>query len=197
MPHAQAQCMDDWELEQMSLSNSHSHFRDDSGEEAADLGIIVADVMLYSVAGVSVFFAISSIWGGEFNPMNWEWNAVDWMLLGPGIGLWLCSQSINDFKRLLPIWVRAMLGMQMTPKDVADMSESAVSRRAFTLLLAGLLAGIVAWRFSSIEHGLENRTGIPFEYVVGVLAVALFGLGLMWKKLARKESGVVNLHDRY
>ena len=197
MPYAQAQCMDDWELEQMSLSNSHSHFRDDSGEEAADLGIIVADVMLYSVAGVSVFFAISSIWGGEFNPMGWEWNAVDWMLLGPGIGLWLCSQSINDFKRLLPIWVRAMLGMQMTPKDVADMSESAVSRRAFTLLLAGLLAGIVAWRFSSIEHGLENRTGIPFEYVVGVLAIELFGLGLMWKKLARKESGVVNLHDRY
>lgn len=197
MPHAQAQCMDDWELEQMSISHSHSHFRDDSGEEAADLGIIVADVMLYSVAGISIFFAISSIWGGEFNPLEWEWTAVDWMLLGPGIGLWLCSQSINDFKRLLPLWVRAMMGMQMTPKDVADMSESAVSRRVLTLLLAGLLAGIAAWRFSTIEHGLENRTGVPFEYVVGVLALALFGLGLMWKKLASKESGVVNLHDRY
>lgn len=188
--------MNDWELEQMSLSHSHSHFRDDSGEEAADLGIIVADVMLYSVAGVSVFFAISSIWQSEFNPLNWLWGEVDWWLLGPGIGLWLCSQSINDFKRLLPLWLRAMLGMQMTPKDVADMSESAVRRRSNTLLLAGLLAGTVAWRFSTIEHGLENRTGIPFEYVVGVLAVALFLLGLMWKKLAGKETGVVNMYDR-
>ena len=189
--------MDDWQLEQMAMTDSSSHFRDDSGEESADLGMIIADVMLYSIAGVSIFFAISSIWGGEFNPIDWDWTSIDWLLFGPGIGLWLCSQSINDFKRLLPMWLRAVLGMEMTPKDMADMSKSAVNRRVYTLFLAAILAGIVAWRFSSINHGLENRTGVPFEYVVGVLATGLLILAIMWKRLAGKESGIVSFHDRY
>ena len=189
--------MDDWQLEQMAMTDSSSHFRDDSGEESADLGMIIADVMLYSIAGVSIFFAISSIWGGEFNPMNWDWTNIDWLLFGPGIGLWLCSQSINDFKRLLPMWLRAVLGMEMTPKDMADMSKSAVNRRVYTLFFAAILAAIVAWRFSSINHGLENRNGVPFEYVVGVLATGLLILAIMWKRLAGKESGIVSFHDRY
>ncbi len=101
--------------------------------------------------------------------MNWEWSAVDWMLLGPGIGLWLCSQSINDFKRLLPLWVRAMLGMQMTPKDVADMSESAVSRRAFTLFWQvfslELLLGDSAPLNMALRIAPESRLSMWLEFL--------------------------------
>lgn len=186
--------MYDDDLERFALQGSQQHFRDDAGEASADNALLFSDAMLYMVAGVSILFALSHIWGDDLNPAKWAWADVDAVLLGAGVGLWVCSQSLNDFKRILPLWLKMMLRMKLGPSKFADQRPSARRRRAWTMMLAAGLALASAWRFSTPDLQVESRVGVPFEYVLAGVAVLMLLVGLHWLRLARRGPNVVNLH---
>ncbi len=182
--------MDDDILEQMALSSSTQHFRDDSGEEAADNMLLFADILLYMAAGSCIILALSQIWGDSFDPRTWSWGQIDAIMLLAGIGLWLCSQAINNFRRLLPTWLRILLKLPMAPKSIAEQSTEAVKRRGRILLLAAGLAAVGGWRVHIGASDLSGRIGVPFWTVLIGLAVLLALTGLRWIQIAEQETTV-------
>ena len=182
--------MDDDMLEQMALSTSTQHFRDDSGEDTADNMLLFADILLYMAAGSCIILALSAIWGDSLDPRAWTWSQIDILMLIAGVGLWLCSQAINNFRRLLPTWLRILLKLPMAPKSIADQSSEAVKRRGVVLLLASVLACVGGWRVHIGASDLAGRIGVPFWTVLVGLAVLLALTGLRWIQMADQDTTV-------
>ncbi len=182
--------MDSDSLDRMALSASSAHFRDESSEDAADNMLLFADALLSMSAIATVLLALSSIWGSGLDPRQWDWPHTDWILLGCGLTLWLCSQSLNNFKRLLPVWIRAMLGMKMGPSSFVDQSAKARVRRIKTLYVAALICTVAAWRLNVEAPGFESRVGIPFWIVVAALAPLILLVALRWKMLGSRGAQI-------
>tara|TARA_B100001750_G_scaffold246504_1_gene269045 strand:+ start:1879 stop:2433 length:555 start_codon:yes stop_codon:yes gene_type:complete len=170
------------EIESLSLEHSRERFEILEGEKSADLGLLLADAMIYAIGFISVVIAIVDI-ALTINPLDWIWSEGDVILLGCGAALWMCSQSLNDFKRLLPLWLRMALKLGIGPKAFSDQSESGQRRRAATLIIASLLSVIIGWRISNIAENIVTRSGVDFHLVIYAVAIGLLILGMHWFRL--------------
>ena len=115
----------------------------------------------------------------------------DWTMLGSGAALWLCSQSLNDFKRLLPLWLRLALRMTIGPTAWSDQSRRARVRRAVTLLFAAVLSFIIGIEFQSSGESILTRSGIPFHIVIYAVSVGILLLAIHWFRLLGREESIV------
>ena len=180
--------MDD--IEELSLKHSRERFGELHGEASADSGLILADGMLYAIGFIAFLSAIFDISDG-LDPTLWPWGEVDAIMLGCGAALWICSQSLNDFKRLLPLWLRLVLRMKIGPTAWSDQSEAARRRRALTLMLASLLCFSIGWRFHISDESVMTRVGLPFHLVIYLVACGMICLGIHWWRLLGKEEDIV------
>jgi hypothetical protein len=180
--------MDD--LEELSLKHSRERFGELQGEASADSGLILADGMIYAIGFFAVITAVMEIMEG-LNPQGWRWSEVNSALLGCGALLWLCSQSLNDFKRLLPLWLRLALRMTIGPTAWSDQSRSARIRRAATLFLAALLTFVIGLEFQSGGESVITRSGLPFHIVIYTVAIGILLLGVHWFRLLGREESIV------
>jgi len=177
------------EIEELSLEHSRARFEVMEGERSADFGLLLADAMIYAIGFISVIIALADI-ANSINPTEWLWKDGDLVLLACGAALWFCSQSLNDFKRFLPLWLRMALKLGIGPKAFADQSESAQRRRASTLLLSSLLSAVIGWKIGNLDGSIVTRVGIDFHLVIYVVAVGLMLLGAHWFRLIRSESSI-------
>ena len=180
--------MDD--LEELSLKHSRERFGELQGEASADSGLILADGMIYAIGFFAVLTALFEIMQG-LSPKGWNWSEVNWTMLGSGAALWLCSQSLNDFKRLLPLWLRLALRMTIGPTAWSDQSRRARVRRAVTLLLAAALSFIIGIQFQSSGESILTRSGIPFHIVIYAVSVGILLLAIHWFRLLGREESIV------
>ena len=86
--------MDEMELELKARRDSMARFEDQSGRDGADRSLILADALTYAAGATFITAAIDAIESGVID------RRIG-ILLGAGFGLWLCSQSLNNFRRLL------------------------------------------------------------------------------------------------
>ncbi len=170
------------ELEQLSLEQSRARFEKVQGEITANFGLLLADAMIYAIGFISIIIGLSDI-ALSINPTEWLWSEGDLILLWSGLALWVCSQSLNDFKRLLPLWLRMLLKLGIGPKDFSDQSEAAQGRRAATLVIASLLSAIIAWRISVLPDTIATRIGVDFYLVIYVVSAGLLMLAMYWYRL--------------
>ncbi|MDP6742623.1 MAG: hypothetical protein QF807_02660 [Candidatus Thalassarchaeaceae archaeon] len=177
------------EIEQLSLEHSRKRFEMMDGERSADFGLLLADAMIYAIGFISVIIALADI-APSINPTEWLWAEGDLVLLGSGAALWLCSQSLNDFKRLLPLWLRMVLKLGIGPKAFSDQSESAQRRRASTLIVASLLSAVIGWRIANLDGDIITRVGIEFHLVIYAVAVGLLLLSMHWFRLIGSDSTI-------
>ena len=170
------------EIEKLSLEHSRERFEIVEGERSADLGLLLADAMIYAIGFISVVIALTEI-AISINPLEWVWSNGDIILLASGAALWICSQSLNDFKRLLPLWLRMALKMGIGPKAFSDQSESAQRRRAVTLIIGSMLSTIIGWRISNLGENIVTRVGVEFHLVIYAVAAGLLLLGMHWFRI--------------
>ena len=156
--------MDDIELERMARRDSMARFEDQSGRDKADGSLILADALTYA-AGVSAFVTagFDLLEGADFDSRIAT-------LMGAGFCLWLCSQSLNNFRRLLPVWVRAVLGMRILPETFEEQSTGARKRRMWTIVVAAFLTVVIAIQLTLDGTSIVTRSGIPFHIVLWVIA---------------------------
>lgn len=177
------------EIERLSLEHSRNRFEMIEGERSADLGLLLADAMIYAIGFISVVIALAEI-APTINPTQWHWSDGDLILLGSGAALWLCSQSLNDFKRFLPLWLRMVLRLGIGPKAFSDQSKSAQRRRAWTIIIASLLSAIIGWRIANMEDAITTRVGVDFHFVIYVVSAGLLLLGMHWFRLIESGSSI-------
>lgn len=170
------------DLERLSLEHSRARFETVQGEITANFGLLLADAMIYAIAFISVIIGLADI-ALSINPTEWMWSEGDLILLWSGVALWVCSQSLNDFKRLLPLWLRMLLKLGIGPKDFSDQSEAAQGRRAATLVIASILSAIIGWRISVLPDTIATRIGVDFHLVIYVVSVGLLLLAMYWYRL--------------
>jgi len=170
------------ELERLSLEHSRARFETVEGEITANFGLLLADSMIYAIGFISVIIGLADI-ALSINPTEWMWSEGDLILLWSGVALWVCSQSLNDFKRLLPLWLRMLLKLGIGPKDFSDQSEAALGRRAATLVIASILSAIIGWRISVLPDTIATRIGVDFHLVIYVVSVGLLLLAIYWYRL--------------
>ncbi|MDC3291184.1 hypothetical protein OAV27_01695 [Euryarchaeota archaeon] len=170
------------ELERLSLEHSRARFETVEGEITANFGLLLADAMIYAIGFISVIIGLADI-ALSINPTEWMWSEGDLILLWSGVALWVCSQSLNDFKRLLPLWLRMLLKLGIGPKDFSDQSQAAQGRRAATLVIASILSAIIGWRISVLPDTIATRIGVDFHLVIYVVSVGLLLLAMYWYRL--------------
>jgi hypothetical protein len=170
------------ELERLSLEHSRARFETVQGEVTANFGLLLADAMIYAIGFLSVLIGLADI-ALTLNPKEWLWSEGDLILIWSGVALWICSQSLNDFKRFLPLWLRMVLKLGIGPKDFSDQSEAAQRRRAATLVIASLLSTIIGWRISVLPNTIATRIGIDFYLVIYAVAGGLLLLAIYWYRL--------------
>jgi hypothetical protein len=170
------------ELERLSLEHSRTRFEGVQGEVTANFGLLLADAMIYAIGFLAVIIGLSDI-APTLNPTEWLWSEGDLILIWSGVALWICSQSLNDFKRLLPLWLRMVLKLGIGPKDFSDQSEAAQRRRAATLVIASLLSAIIGWRISVLPDTIATRIGIDFHLVIYAVSAGLLLLAMYWYRL--------------
>ena len=170
------------ELERLSLEHSRARFESVQGEITANFGLLLADAMIYAIGFISVIIGLADI-ALSINPTEWMWSEGDLILLWSGVALWVCSQSLNDFKRLLPLWLRMLLKLGIGPKDFSDQSQAAQGRRAATLVIASILSAIIGWRISVLPDTIATRIGVDFHLVIYVVSVGLLLLAMYWYRL--------------
>ena len=170
------------ELERLSLEHSRARFETVEGEITANFGLLLADAMIYAIGFISVIIGLADI-ALSINPTEWMWSEGDLILLWSGVALWVCSQSLNDFKRLLPLWLRMLLKLGIGPKDFSDQSHAAQGRRAATLVIASILSAIIGWRISVLPDTIATRIGVDFHLVIYVVSVGLLLLAMYWYRL--------------
>ena len=181
------------DLEGIALKSSREHFRDTSQEETVDNVLLFADGLLYAVAISSIWIAISAIDNDNLVVKEWNWVNLDWLLVGSAIGLWICSQSLNDFKRLLPLWLKLILRMKVLPSEFVEQSDSTRKRKLYSIYVAGVLGFVCSWRIYVLDESIEARVGIPFHFVVLCLTLILFATGKYWMYLMKKEIKIKTL----
>lgn len=174
------------DIEELSLRQSRERFHSVGGEAVANNGLLLADAMVYAIGFICFILEFFKITTG-ISPSEWRLADGDCLLLSCGLLLWLCSQSLNDFKRLLPLWLRMVLRMSIGPKEFAEQSRGARIRRAYTLAIASALSFIAGWRISVSHSGLTTRVGLEFHLVIYAVALALLLLSLYWFRLIDKD----------
>lgn len=177
------------ELERLSLEHSRAQFETVKGEITANFGLLLADAMIYAIGFISIIIGLADI-ASSINPTEWLWSQGDLILLCSGVALWVCSQSLNDFKRLLPLWLRMVLKLGIGPKDFSDQSEAAQKRRAATIVIASLLSAIIGWRISVLPDTIATRIGIDFHLVIYAVSVGLLFLSMYWNRLIGEGSDI-------
>ena len=182
-----ADTMNQDDLEGMALRASRDHYRDTSQEDVGDTALLFADGLLYAVAISSLWIAISAIDNDNLVINEWNWVDLDWLLVGSAIGLWVCSQSLNDFKRIIPLWVKLVLKMKVLPTEFVEQSASTRRRKMYSIYFAGILGIVCSWRIFILDSTIEARIGIPFHIVVLGLTILLFSAGKYWSHLMKKE----------
>tara|TARA_B100000700_G_scaffold328477_1_gene446455 strand:+ start:902 stop:1510 length:609 start_codon:yes stop_codon:yes gene_type:complete len=166
--------MDEFELELKARRDSMSRFEDQSGRDGADGTLILADALTYA-AGASAFItaAVDALEAGGIDMRIG-------ILLGAGFGLWLCSQSLNNFRRLLPVWVRAVLGMRILPETFEEQSTFSRKRRMWTIVVAAFLTAIIAIQFTLDDSSIITRSGVSFHYVLwGIVGLDII-VAIQW-----------------
>ena len=170
------------ELERLSLEHSRARFETVQGEVTANFGLLLADAMIYAIGFLAVIIGLADI-ALTLNPKEWLWSEGDLILIWSGVTLWICSQSLNDFKRFLPLWLRMVLKLGIGPKDFSAQSEAAQRRRAATLVIASLLSAIIGWRISVLPNTIATRIGIDFYLVIYAVSAGLLLLAIYWYRL--------------
>ena len=176
--------MDDSELEFKAQRDSMGRFEDQSGREGADGTLILADALTYAAGATAFITAILDAMedGGLTTRTG--------ILIGAGFGLWICSQSLNNFRRLLPVWLRVVLGMRVLPETFEEKSTFSRKRRMWTIVVAALLTAIIAMQFTMDGSSIITRSGVPFHYVLwGIVALDLL-VALQWSRVIGKANQI-------
>ena len=178
--------MDETELELKARRDSMARFEDQSGRDGADGTLILADALTYA-AGASAFIT-ASIDALESGSVNTRIG----ILLVSGFGLWLCSQSLNNFRRLLPVWLRVVLGMRILPETFEEQSAFSRKRRMWTIVIAAVLTAVIAIQFTIDDTSVATRSGIPFHYVLWSIVVLDLLVALQWYRVIGKANRIVD-----
>ena len=164
--------MDEREIEMIAEMHSLERFEDQSGRDGADGSLILADALTYAAGVAAVIHALLNAMD-----MDWSFDIHAKLLIGAGFGLWLCSQSLNNFRRLLPVWLRLLLGMRVMPETFEEQSLGARKRRMWTMVIASILTIIIALEFT-VGKTLETRSGVPFHLVLWIPVDADFSVSI-------------------
>ncbi|MDP6906856.1 MAG: hypothetical protein QF440_05510 [Candidatus Thalassarchaeaceae archaeon] len=169
--------MEEREIERMAEIDSMNRFEDQSGRESADGMLILADALTYAAGVAAVITAIVNS-----KEAGWSFDVHAKILIGAGFGLWLCSQSLNNFRRLLPVWLRIVLGMKILPETFEEQSLGARKRRMWTMVIAAILTIIIAIEFTNSQV-VSTRSGVPFHIVLWIISLMDLAVALQWKKV--------------
>ena len=178
--------MDDSELEFKAQQDSMGRFEDQSGRDGADGTLILADALTYAAGATAFITAILDAMedGGLTTRTG--------ILIGAGFGLWICSQSLNNFRRLLPVWLRVVLGMRVLPETFEEQSTFSRKRRMWTIVVAAFLTAIIAMQFSMDDSSIITRSGVPFHYVLGGIVVLDILVALQWSRVIGKSNQIAD-----
>ena len=176
--------MDDSDIERLAGIHSMEQFEDQSGREQADGLLIMADALTYAAGVAAVLTAIL-----DSMDAGWTFDIHAKILIASGIGLWLCSQSLNNFRRLLPVWLRVVLGMRILPETFEEQSVGARKRRMWTMVIASIITIIIAFEFT-VGKSLETRSGVPFHLVLWIIALIDMGVAIQWNKVIGKANQI-------
>ena len=178
--------MDDSELEFKAQQDSMGRFEDQSGRDGADGTLILADALTYAAGATAFITAILDAMedGGLTTRTG--------ILIGPGFGLWICSQSLNNFRRLLPVWLRVVLGMRVLPETFEEQSTFSRKRRMWTIVVAAFLTAIIAMQFSMDDSSIITRSGVPFHYVLWGIVVLDILVALQWSRVIGKSNQIAD-----
>ncbi len=176
--------MDDYELETKARRDSMNRFEDQTGRAGADGSLIMADALTYA-AGATAF-----ITGAVELMETWQLESRTVVLLVAGFGLWICSQSLNNFRRLLPVWVRAVLRMKILPETFDEQSDFARKRRMWTIVVAAFLTAIIAYVFTIDDTNVITRSGIPFHYVLWAMVVMDLLVAIQWMRVIGRSDQI-------
>jgi len=176
--------MDDSELEFKARQDSMGRFEDQSGRDGADGSLILADALTYAAGATAFITAILDAMedGGLTTRTG--------ILIGAGFGLWICSQSLNNFRRLLPVWLRVVLGMRVLPETFEEQSSFSRKRRMWTIVVAAFLTAIIAMQFSMDSSSIITRSGVPFHYVLWGIVVLDILVALQWSRVIGKSNQI-------
>ena len=176
--------MDDSELEFKAQQDSMGRFEDQSGREGADGTLILADALTYAAGATAFITAILDAMedGGLTTRTG--------ILIGAGFGLWICSQSLNNFRRLLPVWLRVVLGMRVLPETFEEQSTFSRKRRMWTIVVAALLTAIIAMQFTMDGSSIITRSGVPFHYVLWGIVILDILVALQWSRVIGKSNQI-------
>jgi len=176
--------MDDSELEFKARQDSMGRFEDQSGRDGADGSLILADALTYAAGATAFITAILDAMedGGLTTRTG--------ILIGAGFGLWICSQSLNNFRRLLPVWLRVVLGMRVLPETFEEQSTFSRKRRMWTIVVAAFLTAIIAMQFSMDSSSIITRSGVPFHYVLWGIVVLDILVALQWSRVIGKSNQI-------
>ena len=173
--------MDEMELELKARRDSMASFEDQSGRDGADGSLILADALTYA----AITAAIDAIESGGI-------DLRIGILLGAGFGLWLCSQSLNNFRRLLPVWLRVVLGMRILPETFEEQSTFSRKRRMWTIVVAAGLTAIIAVQFPLDDTSIATRSGIPFHFVLWAIVVLDILVAIQWSRVIGNANRIVD-----
>ena len=176
--------MDESDIERIAGINSMERFEDQTGRDQADTLLIMADAMTYAAGIAAIITAIL-----DSMDAGWKFDNNAIILIASGIGLWLCSQSLNNFRRLLPVWLRLVLGMRILPETFEEQTIGARKRRMWTMVIASILTMIIALEFT-VSNSLETRSGVPFHLVLWVIALIDMAVALKWKAVIAQSNQI-------
>ena len=176
--------MDEGELELKAHRDSMDRFEDQTGRDGADGTLILADALTYA-AGATAFIT-ATLDAMEYGGITTRTG----ILIGAGFGLWICSQSLNNFRRLLPVWLRVVLGMRVLPETFEEQSMFSRKRRMWTIVIAAILTSIIAIQFTADDTSIITRSGIPFHYVLWGIVILDTLVALQWYRVIGQSNRV-------
>ncbi len=116
-----------------TLMDEHDPEKMVKGGIKVESGLMFADGLLHSFGAFLILTTLINIqFDASINPFDWYWLDVDFPLLLFGILMWGCSLSLNDFKRLVPAWIKHFV-VANTDKDPFADSSYIVSRKELEL----------------------------------------------------------------
>ncbi|MEE3310457.1 MAG: hypothetical protein VX230_03085 [Candidatus Thermoplasmatota archaeon] len=176
--------MDEDELELQAQRDSLGRFEDQTGRDGADGSLILADALTYAAGATAFITAVLDAMdeGGLTQRTG--------ILIGAGIGLWLCSQSLNNFRRLLPVWLRIVLGMRILPETFEEQSMFARKRRMWTIVIAAILTAVIAIQFTADDTSVITRSGIPFHFVLWGIVMMDILVAVQWYRVIGRSDQI-------